>query len=230
MNYLIILAGGIGSRIGGDIPKQYLNINGTPIIKLTLQSVDFSLFRKIVIVAATQWQEYIKADILREYEPDIFLIAPAGESRQESILNGLLALKQYAQEDDIVVIHDAARPNCEKKLFTKLIDTCIDVDGAMPVLPVKDTVYVSSNGGQSITGLLNRNELFIGQSPEAYKFGHYLLINQQLNKEELAVIRGSSEIAYKNGLKIKLIEGDEMNFKISTPVDLERFIEIIRRK
>ena len=229
MNYLIILSGGTGTRIGGQIPKQYKEIDGIPIIKYTMKNIDCSVFEKIVLVVATSWIDFIKEKVLVDFDEKKIIFAQAGLSRQESVLHGLLALKNYAGEDDIVVIHDAARPNCKKDLFMTLINECCDVDGVMPIIPVKDTIYVCRQGESVVTDVLNRDELCIGQTPEAYKFGPYLSINQKLSKEELERIRGSSEIAYKSGLEIKIVEGDEMNFKITTPIDFERFIEITRR-
>ena len=107
-----------------------------------------------------------------------------------------------------------------------MIETTKSFDGVMPVIPVKDTIYLSK-GGEQIDGLLNRDELFAGQAPEAFNLKRYLEINRGLSKEELASVRGSSEIAYKNGFSIGLIAGDEDNFKITTPNDLERFKLIV---
>lgn len=230
MNYLIILSGGTGTRMGGKIPKQYQEINGVPVISYTMRNIDCSAFEKIVLVVVPSWIDFIKEKVLVDLDEKKIIFAQAGLSRQESVLHGLLALKNYAGEDDIVVIHDSARPNCKKDLFMNLINECQEADGVMPVLPVKDTIYICRQGNSVVADVLNRDELCVGQTPEAYKYGPYFLINKKLSKEELERIRGSSEIACKSGLKIKIVEGDEMNFKITTPADFERFVEITRRK
>ena len=92
----------------------------------------------------------------------------------------------------------------------------------MPVLRVKDTLYFSENG-KIISELLDRDKIFAGQAPESFVFGKYFIINQTASIEEIDTIRGSSEIAFKHGLKIKLIDGDENNYKITTIADLEKF-------
>ena len=109
------------------------------------------------------------------------------------------------------------------------MEGCKEADGVLPVVPVKDTLYQSKDG-KSITSLLNRNELFAGQAPEAFRFGKYLELHEQMPREELLKINGSTEIAYKGGLKIKLIKGDVMNFKITTPEDLTNFETIINQR
>ena len=91
----------------------------------------------------------------------------------------------------------------------------------MPVLPMKDTIYESYDG-LSISSVLNRDILFAGQAPEAFKLGKYINACESMNREELLLVRGSAEIAYKAGMKVKLIKGDERNFKVTVPEDLVR--------
>ena len=151
-----------------------------------------------------------------------------GETRQYTILNALQEIaKQGYSETDVVIIHDAARPLVTEQLIADCIYGCNEADGVLPVIPVKDTLYQSKNGKQ-ITSLLNRNELFAGQAPEAFIFGKYLALHEKMPREELLKINGSTEIAYKGGLNVKLIRGDELNFKITTPEDLSNFENILR--
>ena len=116
-----------------------------------------------------------------------------------------------------------------RELIQSCLEGCNEADGVLPVIPVKDTLYQSVDG-QCIKNLLNRNELFAGQAPEAFRFCKYLALHEQMPREELLMINGSTEIAYKGGLKIKLIKGDVMNFKITTPEDLTNFETIINQK
>lgn len=225
MNHLILLSGGTGSRMKSDIPKQYIPIGGKPIFIYTLDCFDFSIFQTVVIVVAENWKEFVVENCKKSYNEEKIIYAPAGKTRQESIFNGLRVLKERAKYEDIVVIHDAARACCSQEIVKRVVSACESNDGAMPVLPIKDTVYLSENGYE-ISRLLNRDKLFAGQAPEAFKYGKYLTINESLTTAEFAKIKGSSEIAFKNGMKISLVEGDEANFKITTPEDLERFKEI----
>ena len=98
----------------------------------------------------------------------------------------------------------------------------------MPVIPVKDTVYLSEDG-KHINSLLNRSHLWGGQAPEAFRFGKYIKVHEELQKEELLKINGSTEIAFKAGLNCQMIKGDPINFKITTPEDLSNFESIINK-
>lgn len=220
MNTAIILAGGTGTRLGADIPKQYIEVKGKPIISYCLHKFEDNLnIDSIIIVAAKDWQSYIKEQITKEKITKFAGFAEAGSSRQHSIVNGIRAIE--AREGKII-IHDAARPNVSDQTISMCMSGLDEADGVMPVLPVKDTVYYSESGDQ-ISSLLNRDKLFAGQAPEAFCLERYRAIHEGLTEEKLALIRGSSEIAYNNGLRVKLIPGDEHNYKITTVADLEKF-------
>lgn len=224
MVYAVILAGGTGTRLGGDIPKQYLEVFGRPVISYCIEKFEkHNLIDFIIIVAANEWQEFTTNVIKEERISKFAGFAPSGSSRQHSILNGLIkACDNGIADSDIIIIHDAARPNVSENLISLCINEIKDADGVMPVIQVKDTIYLSKTG-KTINSLLNRNQLFAGQAPESFIFGKYYAINNSLSEKELADIRGSSEIAYKNNLHIKLVAGEEQNYKITTISDLNKF-------
>jgi 2-C-methyl-D-erythritol 4-phosphate cytidylyltransferase len=97
-------------------------------------------------------------------------------------------------------------------------------DGAMPVLPMKDTVYLSEDG-LSVSALLERKQVFAGQAPESFRFGKYIAANEVLLPEKILKINGSAEPAILAGMQIKMISGDENNYKITTETDLRKFID-----
>lgn len=220
MNTALILAGGTGVRLGLDIPKQYIEVNGKPIITYCLSKMDKnSNIDSIIIVAAKDWQAYIMDQITKENISKFYTFADAGSSRQHSIVNGM---KVIPDKEGKILIHDSARPNVSMQTIDMCMNGLDEADGVMPVLPVKDTVYYSEDGVQ-ITSLLNREKLFAGQAPEAFNLKKYWDIHKGLTESELSKVKGSSEIAYKNGLLVKLIPGDEHNYKITTITDLEKF-------
>lgn len=231
MNIAIILSGGVGSRMGADIPKQYIEINGKPIVSYCIETFerrnDIGL---IIIGAAESWIPYLKGH-LKGISVPVFFSHP-GDTRQLSIYNALKKAKEIGATDhDIVIIHDAVRP----LVTDHIIDECINgiekdnYDGVLPVIHVKDTIYLSENG-KDIRQLLNRDQLYAGQAPESFIFGKYLRIHDNMPLNEIAAIKGSTEIAFKGGMKIKLAEGSEMNFKITTPEDLVNFKNIMSLK
>lgn len=247
----LLLSGGTGTRMGVETPKQYIEVNGKPIIAYCLQTLLFhGGIDAIQIVADETWRK-----LIRECIDDICAAEPGkdtasgtasgtggmlsvktgskfrgfsvpGENRQLSILQGLKDIRKYAADDDYVLIHDAARPLLSAALITDCLNAATAHEGALPVLPMKDTVYFSEDG-ERITSLLERNRIFAGQAPEAFLFGKYVEAVRALLPERIYKINGSTEPAVMAGMDIAMITGDEGNFKITTMADLERFREMV---
>lgn len=228
MNTAIILSGGVGSRMGLDIPKQYIEVDGNPIFTYCLKtflSCDF--IDMIVIGVATEWLGFVKNAISKLTPSVPIYYSIPGDTRQLSIYNALVTAKNHGvSSNDIVIIHDAARPLVSESLIRRCINSCGDVDGILPVVPVKDTIYFSQNG-KDIDALIDRSSLWAGQAPEAFVFGKYMKAHEEVSREELLKINGSTEIAIKAGMVCKMIEGDPLNFKITTLDDLSNFKSIL---
>lgn len=228
MNTAIILAGGVGSRMGVDRPKQFLMVNDKPII-----SYCFDIFQQhneidaMVVVVSEQWQGFVEENAVKCGVSKICGYAPAGKTRQHSIYNGLKCIAQNAPGTDIVIVHDAARPLVSDRIISDCICGATEFDGAMPVITVKDTVYQSADG-KKIDFLLKRSELFAGQAPESFKFKKYYQIHNEVTDEEIGATAGSSEIAYRHGMEIRMVKGSERNLKITTIEDLETFETILK--
>ncbi len=230
MNIALILSGGTGTRMGTDIPKQYIKINGRPVISYCMERLfSHEGIDAVQIVADSMWRETISEMKEKVAWRKFRGFSEPGENRQLSILNGLEDIRGYAQEGDYVLVHDAARPLLSKALITGCLDAVKGHDGALPVLPVKDTVYASTDG-KRICSLLKREEIFAGQAPEVFVIGKYYEANRRLTAEEVLKINGSTEPAVMAGMDIVMIPGDERNFKITTREDMERFCEIIRQR
>ncbi|MEE3481322.1 MAG: IspD/TarI family cytidylyltransferase [Lachnospiraceae bacterium] len=238
MSLAIILAGGTGSRIkSADIPKQYIEVGGKPVISYVLETVySVKEITNLVVVSEASWRDEIfllaisaADEVGRETIGLEVNFADPGENRQLSILNGLKALSEVAREDDLVAILDAARPNTSPELLSSVLAAAAACDGAIPVLPMKDTVYLSEDG-KRISSLLPREQVFAGQAPEAFRYGKYLAANEALLPDRILEIHGSTEPAILAGMDIAVIPGDEGNFKITTDADLQRFRELVEKK
>lgn len=221
----LLLSGGTGTRMGINTPKQYIEVKGRPIIAYCLQTLlSHEGIDAVQIVADEMWHETI-LDCMEHLQSDGFRgFSAPGENRQLSILNGLEDIRKYAEESDIVFIHDAARPLLSERQITDCLEAVAGHDGVLPVLPMKDTVYYSEDGVR-ISSLLERSRIFAGQAPEAFVLGKYYDANKKLLPERILQINGSTEPAIMAGLDIAMIPGDEGNFKITTKADLERFQE-----
>lgn len=230
MNIALVLSGGTGSRLGAAIPKQYIEVHGRPIITYCLETLALhERIDAIQIVAEKAWQGFIMEHMtIPAFGQKLRGFSLPGENRQLSIWNGLESIRSYAEEDARVLIHDAARP----LLSTNLIDRCLQAvegyDGVLPVLPMKDTVYMSEDG-EKVSSLLERNWIFAGQAPEVFKVEAYYKANQTLLPEKILHINGSTEPAIMAGMNIRMIPGDERNFKITTEEDLLRFEEMMTK-
>lgn len=239
MNIALILSGGSGARVGSNIPKQYIEVAGKPIITYCIKTLsEHERIDGIWIVAEREWQDKISM-WLKMYglESKVKGFSFPGENRQLSILNGLEDIARFAKSDDYVMIHDAARPCLSAQMVTDCFAGVDGHDGVLPVLPMKDTVYMSTDG-RAITSLLDRQQIFAGQAPEVFILGKYLEANKRLVEEKyemadgsmksaILAINGSTEPAVMAGMDIAMIPGEEANFKITTREDLERFRQLV---
>ena len=224
MNIALILSGGTGLRLGADIPKQYIEVGGRPVISYCIETLSrHGQIDGIQIVADSAWQENITdwlqtADLCKKFRG----FSPPGENRQLSIFHGLEDIKTYADDSGYVFIHDAARPLLSPAQVTDCLEAVQGHDGLMPVLPMKDTVYLSQDGA-CVTGLLDRSKIYAGQAPEVFRISRYYEANQKLLPERILAINGSTEPAILDHMDVAMIPGDKENFKITTKADLERF-------
>ena len=255
MNYAILLSGGTGTRTGSEIPKQYIRRNGhmmiTEALSVLLRS---SYIDEMVITADEAWQDEILKDAEMTGLPTdrIMGFARPGDTRQLSIFNAIehilevegnisesirhdtgkkdsiLLNTETDNNNDTILVHDAARPYITQELIAACYDALPGYDGVMPVLPMKDTVYLSEDG-KGITGLLDRSKIYAGQAPELFRLQPYYTANQSLMPSEIYKINGASEPAVMAGMKIAMIPGDEKNTKVTSAGDLEKFIEEMRK-
>lgn len=221
MKIAMILSGGVGARIGSDIPKQYISVRGKMVITHCLQVFgDHSGIDAIQIVAQEQWHDKIYKQMPENVLEKFKGFSAPGANRQWSIFHGLQDILRYAERSDIVIIHDAVRPLVSEAMLSACMEACKEHEGVMPVLPMKDTVYLGD--GSRVASLLDRGSVYAGQAPEAFLFGKYYEANVRLMPEQIDRINGSTEPAVMAGMDVAMIPGDEGNFKITTRTDLDR--------
>lgn len=230
MNVAVILAGGKGTRMGLEIPKQYFEVNGKAVISYGLYTfLTYEEIDAVQIVADEMWHGYIMQQLFGlPYNEKFREFSVPGENRQLSIYNALVDIRRYASENDMVVIHDAARPCVSAVQIADCLKSAKGHDGTLPVLPVKDTIYLSEDG-KEVSSLLDRGKVFAGQAPEVFLLGRYYEANRALLPNKILEINGSTEPAVMAGMDIAMIPGDERNFKITTAADIERFCEIVQK-
>lgn len=230
MNTAILLSGGVGTRAGLKIPKQYIEINGRMIISYPLQTIlCCAQISRIQIVAAEHWRDRIRAEMVRFAEKGLSMaydFSDPGDTRQLSIYHALLDLRDILHKDDYVLIHDAARPFVSDDLLNDTLEAAQGHDGAIPVLPATDTMYRSTDG-KTLNGCIPREQIYAGQAPEAFRFGPYLKANEALLPDRIREINGSTEPALLAGLDIAILPGEPSNFKVTVAEDMDRVRQVI---
>ena len=221
MNRTVILAGGAGTRMGGCVPKQFINVNGKPLLQYSLEAVrDCECAGEVWIVAGEPWRGAVQRTIKEAGISSRFRgFCDPGPERQVSVMNALTELmKEETAENSYVMVHDGARPLVSGELIRRCFEAAAGRDGAVPVLPVRDTVYRMEDG--RLSGLLKRDQLAAGQAPEVFRLKPYYDANLALMPDQIMRIRGSAEPAVLAGMDIVVIPADERNIKITTQEDL----------
>ena len=222
MNIGLILAAGSGSRMGNaDKPKQFLPIYGKPLMIHTIEAFEVhEEIDAIVIVTNQDYVEQVKVwckqyDLLK-----VKAVVAGGEERQISVYNGLQAVKNIAKsDDDIVLIHDAARPLISQRIISDNIEVCAKYGAVDTVIKASDTIVRSKNN-ESISDIPLRKELYQGQTPQTFKLSLILDAHEQARKNNLPDVTDDAKLVLSLGKEVRLVEGSKQNFKITTFDDL----------
>jgi|GEM_PF-58122 len=257
MIFALILAGGINTIPGYDNkPRQFIKVGGRMIISWGLEAaLRCRDIDAIQVVAPTMWQDDIKqtiSDISRKifleqnsssfssayiYKPNLvnsmiqksYAFSTPGVTKQKSILNGLKDIATVASDIDTVVVMDAARPNITDALISECIKRSDGHDGAVPTIPVDDSILISDDG-KKIKMVVPRSRMYQSQTPVAFNLGKYYRANIALiNKTTGTDINSAVEPAIKYGMDIAMFPGTSKNYKITSVNDLNRFIDSTER-
>lgn len=221
MNYALILAAGSGSRMGNtDKPKQFLPIYGTPLMVHTIEAFEMHEdIDGIVIVTNDAYLDQVKVWCKQYDLSKVKSVVAGGDSRQKSVYNGLIALKSYLKDDDIVLIHDAARPLISSQIITNNIEEC-KISGAVDtVIKASDTI-ICSKDFKTIDSIPNRNELYQGQTPQTFKFSLIIKAHEKALENVVDNVTDDAKLVLSLGYKVSLVNGSKQNFKVTTFDDL----------
>lgn len=215
MNSAIILAGGRGKRMNSKISKQYIDINGKPILYYTIKKfMNCKDVDNIVVVVPEDETDYCKKEIIIRYDLKVDLIVAGGKERQDSVFNGLKAIK----ESDIVLIHDGARPFLSSELIEKGIKLAKIYKSVAPGVMPKDTIKVKDENSFS-NETLNRSSLVAVQTPQIFDYKLIFECHKKV-KENKLMVTDDTPVVEIYGNKVFLYEGEYTNIKVTTPEDL----------
>lgn len=213
----IIAAGGIGKRMGGAKPKQYIEILGRPIICLTLDKFrEFNHINKVIIVVPPDYVDSFRSDIISRYEyPSDWQVTAGGLHRQDSVRNGL---NLVSKDCDVVLVHDGVRPFITAGLIERSIETAFNEGAAIVAAPIKETIK-KAGGDKLISATVDRDGLWGAQTPQAFR---YKILKEAMESAYRDNFMGTDEasIVERIGTKVKIVEGDSRNIKITTPDDI----------
>ncbi|NMF06886.1 2-C-methyl-D-erythritol 4-phosphate cytidylyltransferase [Clostridium beijerinckii] len=211
----IVLAGGRGKRMGYIQSKQYIDLNGAPILYYTLkQFIENDLIDKIILVVPEDEKDYCKREVLNKYGLKIDDLVSGGNERQESVYNALEKL----EKSDIVLIHDGARPFVSQKIINDAVEYAKRYKAAAPGVMPKDTIKIKDSNNFSVDTLV-RSELVAIQTPQAFDFNLIYECHKEIKKRCISVTDDTSVVELL-GHKVYIYEGDYKNIKITTPEDL----------
>lgn len=234
MTVAIIIAGGMGVRMGADIPKQFVQVNGKPVLLYTLEAFErHPMMDAIELVCIDGWQDAVWA-YAKEYGiRKLKWIVTGGATGQESIRNGVFGLKGKCSNEDVVVIHDGIRPLVEPAVLDDVILKARQFGNGVTSMPYNEQIFlVDSEQPETTTKYIPRETLRRVATPQAYQFG---LLDEKYHEafEKKIGIYGSS---YTNtmmtelGVRLYFAAGSDRNIKLTTPGDIEIFKAMIGDK
>lgn len=221
----LILAAGSGLRMGFDIPKQFVNVSGKPVLIYTLEAFENNpLIDSIVVVCIDGWQNMV-SDYAAQYKIlKLNGIVLGGRTVQESIKNGIDKIAAFADNKDIIVVHDGVRPLVDDDVLSDVIIKCQQYGNAVSSLPYYEQLFVKSDE-ISTQKYIQRDSVRRVMTPQAYEYGKI----KQIYERAFAEKKGIGEACYANtlmvdyGEKLYFASGSEKNIKLTTKENLELF-------
>ena len=225
MVFAVIVAGGIGTRMGSnDMPKQFLEIKNKPIISYTVDKFILNPeFEKIIVLTPKNWIDHTK-QIIKKYsgESEKIVIIEGGPTRNETIMNSIEYIKNnYGLNDDTVIVtHDSVRPFVTHRIIEENIKAAKEFGACDTVICATDTI-VESEDENYISAIPNRKKMYQGQTPQSFKAKNLYETYNSLTDEEKDILTDAAKILTIKGQKVKLIKGETYNIKITYPYDLK---------
>lgn len=229
-NIAIIIAGGNGSRMHQDIPKQFLTVNEKPVIIYTLEAFQkHPAIDEIIIVCLTGWEQVLWA-YTRQFDiSKVSSIVSGGNCGQASIYNGLSEARKNHVDEDIVLIHDAIRPMVSAEIISDCINKTMEYGSAIAAIPCAEAMLVSENQDDS-EQVYNREYLKRTQTPQGFRLGHLWDVHNRALKGGFTNSVASCTLMIELGEKVHFSMGSEKNIKLTTIEDIDIFKALLMSK
>lgn len=223
--YGVVLAGGVGSRMGNqDKPKQYLPVGDKPILIHTLEKFYIeSAFEKVIVLCPKEWIAHTKNLVYKYLKDDgeRVVVLCGGETRNETIMNSIAYIEEEGKltEDTIIVTHDSVRPFVTRRIIEENIRYAREVGACDTAMPATDTIVISEDN-EVISEIPERRRMYQGQTPQTFQALKLKKLYESLTDDEKAILTDAAKIFVMKGEKVHIVEGEVFNIKITYPYDL----------
>lgn len=225
MIYAAVLAGGIGSRMQNtDMPKQFLELDGKPIIIHTVEKMLMNTrIDRLYIGINPNWLSFCEDLVAKHFgKNDKIVVVAGGSDRNGTIINIINSIESAngISDDDIIVTHDAVRPFLTQRIIDDNIDAALQYGACDTVVKASDTI-VRSEEGDFITEIPSRDPLYQGQTPQSFNIKLLQACFDEMTDEERAILTDACKICVLKNRPVRLVEGEVLNFKITTIGDYQ---------
>ncbi len=229
-NIALIIAGGSGSRMHQDIPKQFLTVNERPVIVYTLEAFErHPAIDAIAVVCIEGWEQVLWAYARQFQISKLRCVVPGGKNGQASIRNGVFELENHFAPDDLVLIHDAIRPMVSAEIISDNIRVAQEFGNAVTVIPCAEAMMQTEDGMVSV-GSYPRDRLRRTQTPQAFRLGEICDLHRRALKAGITDSVASCTLKIEMGEQVYFSSGSEKNIKLTTVEDIDIFKALLAAK
>ncbi len=218
MIYAVIAAGGIGSRMGSETPKQYLNVGGKSIISHTVEKFSRNeRIDEVIVLCPDEWVSYTK-ELINSNE---IIVISGGETRNETLMKAIDYIESTGglNRDTILITHDAVRPFVTDKIINDNIDAVLKYGATGTAISAVDTIFEAENG-EVVTAVPDRSKLYQAQTPQCFGALTLRELYNSLSDSEREILTDACKIFTIKGYDVHIVKGDVSNIKITYPYDL----------
>lgn len=216
---LVLMMGGSGTRMGTSVPKQFIKVSGMPVFeKILFMYYELGIVDYFCLVCNEKWLNLV-VPLSNKYKN--LIITTGGSSRADSVKKGIEALSSVLSNEDIVLIHDATHPYCDREALIELINILKENEAGTLATHVWDTVYCSDIESKKVESTLDRTKIAVGASPEGFKFGFIKELYSRWSELELEKFTSVGNMVQSVGKELKIVWSKKINLKITYPEDLK---------